>query len=539
MFVFRVAANRHSGLGHLTRCVWLAEELIQRGHKVVFYIDELDQKHLPFIDSLNVKSIYTDKTTEIDSSLDAQLFVDECARLIEPINWVVVDHYELDQTWELAVKKSLGTNLCAIDDLLREHSADALLDYRWRGQQTQTAYDSLVSAACNKMLGVDYLLLPADLNNLHSSPKTNLTIVERLNVLISLGGGGNGIFLIALLQALVEKHLSTNVFLNINLVIGPFLTHTSELLSAIKELNKQQASKLYITPLEKVTNLSPYLKETDFYIGAAGSTLYQLRALKIPALTFSLAENQLNDLQELADIGHYFHLNQLSLTDLPIMAEFFQLCVLHYQRIYRLFDKAKIALDAMGSVRVADFLLNQSILTPQVKSLLEVERAKEWQMIPVDDQDIVHYLTSRNLNANRQNMITNQCIKPLEHFRWWFTTQRSSYKLKIDEDTTKLYIWHELKCIDDESFLVGGWFVCQQTVNITEAMYALDWQLKTTEQLYPGVPWMAVIHRDNKAVQRLNDYFGFKEIEQSSRYYPLVKQLFPRASASEFHYVYK
>jgi UDP-2,4-diacetamido-2,4,6-trideoxy-beta-L-altropyranose hydrolase len=539
MFVFRVAANRHSGLGHLTRCVWLSEELIQRGHKVVFYIDELDQKHLPFIDSLDVKSIYTDKTTEIDSSLDAQLFVDECARLIEPINWVVVDHYELDQTWELAVKKSLGTNLCAIDDLLREHSADALLDYRWRGQQTQTAYDLLISSHCSKLLGVDYVLLPPEINKIQDALSNYQCFSYKFNVLISLGGGGNGIFLIALLKALVEKHVSGNVFLNINLVIGPFLTQTSELLSTIKQLNKQSASKFCITPLENVPSLVPHLGETDFYIGAAGSTLYQLRALKIPAITFSLAENQLNDLQELADIGHYFHLNQLSLTDLPIMAEFFQLCVLHYQRIYRLFDKAKIALDAKGSVRVADFLLNQSILTPQVKSLLEVERVNGWQMIPVDDQDIVHYLTSRNLNANRQNMITNQCITPLEHFRWWFTTQRSSYKLQIDEDTTKLYIWHELKSIGDESFLVGGWFVCQQTVNITEALYALDWQLKTTEQQYPGVTWLAVIHRDNKAVKRLNDYFGFKEIEQSSRYYSQVKQLFPKANASEFYYVYK
>lgn len=356
-----------------------------------------------------------------------------------------------------------------------------------------------------------------------------------------MGGGGDGVFLRRLVQALASNVQLQSKAINCQVVIGPFMQNKAFFLDHITDLNNKTSSSFTVSSLIGLNDLTDIIANCDLYIGAAGTTLYSLRVAKKPAITFAIADNQANDLQQLADIGQYWHLNELPLEDLPKLSVFVQEVITQYARVQQLFSKAHVSIDDCGTERVARYLCcdeKESLQTTiselplhAIKSDLHIE--------PVDDQDLVHYLLSRNRDANRKNMLDNRPIPALHHFSWWLKTQRQSFKLVNPTNQTLLYIWHELKVIDSQNFLIGGWFVAEDQVAVQEAMFALDWQLKTCANDYPGATWIAVIDRQNKTVKRLNDYFGFKEISPSSRYYSIVRTLFPSADETEFFYVYK
>ncbi|MDA3897069.1 MAG: hypothetical protein PF482_13090, partial [Desulfobacteraceae bacterium] len=277
--------------------------------------------------------------------------------------------------------------------------------------------------------------------------------------------------------------------------------------------------------IEGKTDLYTEFDWCDFYLGAAGGSLYQLRLFKKPALTFSMLTNQITNQMLLDDIGHYFHLNDISSEDFPKIARLMMTFLSQQKRIKSLFSESKISLDYLGAQRVTAFLING-----QLSSKIKIdERNQEGQELsggfllrPVHDFDINHYLMSRNLPANRNNMLDTKPIEALDHYQWWFKTARRSFLLQ-KEQKPLLYIWDEIKTLDEQEYLIGGWFVCDATMSFQDAMVALDWQLKKCAVDYPKAVWIAVISRQNKYVKLLNDYFGFKEIETSGRYNEVVR----------------
>jgi spore coat polysaccharide biosynthesis predicted glycosyltransferase SpsG len=536
---FRIHATQNSGLGHLTRSVLLAKKCRELGFNISLFLDVFDQKHIHFIDSLKAEGIYRKMPVNFDPIEDASNFTDRVVSNYSEMHWVVVDHYQLGADWERIVKQNLDVKLLAVDDLLREHDCDVLLDYRWRGANTYNAYVKKIAKSTKALLGPKYALVPSVGHVKKSNTVNYKTKVFKL--LISIGGGGDGRFLTSLIRAISLNLSNQAIPVSCDVVIGPFLTNSAMLLDEINQINDNRSQALKINPVIEPHDLTQLVVDCDLYLGAAGTTLYLLRAVNKPAVTFAVADNQFNDLQELADIGHYWHLNQITLSELPMLVQFVGEVIYQYSRVERLFSTAIVQVDDKGVERVASCLsisgkivedpaeLHSSLLEANIKPSIK----------PVTDQDLLHYLISRNLDANRKNMLDKRVLPLLNHFYWWLKTQRQSFKLISAQNQTTLYIWHELKVVDSKNFLIGGWFVANEQVGIQEAMFALDWQIKNCEREYPDATWIAVIDRQNKTVKRLNDYFGFKEIDPSSRYYPITKKLFPLADETDFFYVYK
>ncbi|UQB42707.1 hypothetical protein JX580_02080 [Thiomicrospira microaerophila] len=538
-FIFRVFANERSGLGHLTRCALLAKKCCELGFESKLVCDVLDQKHLSFASGISIEGLYPNMPTFIDQMKDADLFIDICRLFQQHLKWVIVDHYMLDAAWESAVKKNLNVKVLSIDDLMREHECDALVDYRWRGASTNNAYKHKIPIYAAAFLGVRYAIMPQITEfskSIRSSKKNDVFVI-----LISMGGGGDGVFIKQLLVALAENIQVQSMTINFQVVIGPFMQNKTALLEELSNLTRESSTDLIVTPLVGLNDLTEVITNCDLYLGAAGSVIYPLRAVNKPAITFAVADNQENDLQQLADIGQYWHLNNLSLDDLPTLSAFVQEVITQYARVQQLFSKAHVSIDDCGTERVARYLCfdEKESLQSTISELPLHAVKSDLHLEPVDDQDLVHYLLSRNRDANRKNMLDNRPIPALHHFSWWLKTQRQSFKLVNPTNQTLLYIWHELKVVDSQSFLIGGWFVADEGVGVQEAMFALDWQLRTCEKDYPDATWIAVINQRNKTVKRLNDYFGFKEITTSSRYYSIIKRLFPLADQTEFFYVCK
>jgi len=541
MIVFRVFSTASSGLGHIVRCHFLAQALQQKGQTVVFVCDQLTPQTAEFLADYTTINLYSQHPEKWDATTDAQATLTYLQNHHLAPDWVVVDHYFLDAQWEEHIIGA-GYRVLAIDDLVRSHCCDAVLDFKWRGSEPEAVYRDKVPDATQLLLGPQYCLLSPQLVR---EPENNLPLnASDYTVLLSLGGGGDADILGRLMTELIQGGQQQEDALNqqglhFQVVIGPLMQNRERIKSQYSQFGIRQ---MMVTFIEGKTNLDAELKACDLYVGAAGGTLYALRALKKPAITFSLADNQQTDQAVLDTIGHYFHLNHIEDADFEKLAQWIFLCQQNQQRIQQLFASSEVDIDTLGAQRVADFMVSGQIseLPKSNKSHHQwTELAGGRRLRAVEDADLNHYLASRNLPENCQNMLDIKPIQPIDHALWWFNTPRRSFLMTQATGEPLLYIWDELKQVDNSHFLIGGWFVCDAQTAFQEAMVALDWQLKQCVEDYPSVPWVAVISRQNKYVKLMNDYFGFKEIEPGGRYYKAVTTLFPKASQQDFYYVYK
>ncbi len=538
--VFRVFSKKDSGLGHLVRCMVLANALNEKGHKTFFILDEIPSVFSPFLadqlsfslDSHLAKYANTidDKHKNEYSDAEACLALFKREKLTP--EWVVVDHYGLSKSWEKIVQKS-GHHILAIDDIVRHHSAHAILDFKWRGTNAKEVYLPVVPVDCQLLLGPQYLLI---------SPPTESSVVAKGNfgfrLLISLGGGGNACFLKSLICCIAELFAENHKTLHIKAVVGPLMTEVE----CLFDWQAEFFCGISIELINGKTDLSFEYRWCDFYLGAAGGAIYSLRAIHKPSLLISFAENQENDQAFLDDIGQYFYLRSLELSDFKILANLMLEFSNQLPRVQLLFKKSKIKIGFEGPANVVAFLETGRLVEEAQNSII---LQQSWQSLindymirSVSDADINHYLQCRNYLVNRQNMLDNSEIPKLHHYAWWMTTKRRSFLL-TKNDHPMLYIWDEIKTFKNERFLIGGWFVCSEAVSHQEALLALDWQLKTCAQDYPDTIWVAVINRQNRFVKLMNDYLGFKEMNEDCSYNQVVNKLFPNASREDFFYVYK
>ena len=529
--LFRVNAGGNSGIGHLVRCVNIALALSEYGVKSRFVLRFAEQKIVPFLQSFSYESLYISSPAEYDERQDAELFA-QTVSLYKP-DWIIVDDYRLGFHWEKSIAAE-GAKVLAIDDIERRHHCDLLLEIRWRGSATDISYDQIVPRNCIKLLGPRFIPLADCYKQGKPVQKAN----SPFTLMLSLGGGGELSLFQGILEVLLSsKNLAAN-HLHVMVVIGPLAVDADELI-------QKYQSYPQVTFLIGKIELYSYLCQCDLYIGAAGGILYQLKALNIPAITFSLAANQDNPGKLFEDIGHYFHLGCLSNLDPRDLLSFVEVVVSNYTRVLALADSPRVVVDAQGAARVAKAIITYPEIEPEISLLSQSEQNQDIEILssqysirPVVDTDINHYLESRNLAANRNNMISEAAIEKLQHYRWWFNTNRVSFLL-ANENRSCLYIWHQVKMINADKYLIGGWFVCHEDVGFQDSIIALNWQLKKCEQQYPGIPWIAVIHRDNKYVKLMNDYLGFTEIGINHRYFEVVSRLFEGADNNQFYFVVK
>lgn len=527
--VFRTNAGRDTGLGHLVRCANLARELAAQGARCLFVLDCLEESVRPFVAGLDVCDLYDSPQRELDQGADARLFMEVLEK--RPYSWVLLDDYRLGLEWEGIVGKA-GVKICVVDDLVRSHQCDVLVDIRWRGEDTPSRYDGLVSDHTRKLLGPDFVMLAPD----YKASRPPRKDYGHFTIMIGTGGGGGDLdIFMKIMDSILggREHFDDDV--RLVPVVGP-------LSGSVDDFLTRYEGNEYVKPLVGETELYPHLCETDFYIGAAGGMLYQLLALQVPALTFSVAENQRNDLRLLEDVGHFFHIENWTEAEAEMLPAFIGTVQRHYDRIRKMGASAKVVVDGQGAARVAQVLLDPAgeVLgrNPVVSAKRHEERSlsAEHRLRKVCDGDINHYLASRNLDANCRNMTSVEKIHPLHHYTWWFNARRESFLLSKN-DIPCLYIWHECKSLQGRDYLIGGWFVCGGETSFQESLLALNWQLEYCDDHYPGTPWIAVINRQNNYVKLLNDYVGFAEVAADHPYGRAISEIFRGAGCEDFYFV--
>jgi spore coat polysaccharide biosynthesis predicted glycosyltransferase SpsG len=165
----RVDAARHTGGGHLMRCLTLADELRARGARTLFVSRHLSDSFAQLIDGRGHQLIRLNASESANpppgddpaSWLGAEPLADAdetCAAVGTSVDWMVVDHYGIGRPWQARVR-AMASRILVIDDLAnRDHDCDVLLDQNFYADMHER-YARRVAGNCLQLCGPRYALL--------------------------------------------------------------------------------------------------------------------------------------------------------------------------------------------------------------------------------------------------------------------------------------------------------------------------------------------------------------------------------------------
>jgi UDP-2,4-diacetamido-2,4,6-trideoxy-beta-L-altropyranose hydrolase len=302
--VFRVDASSQMGTGHVIRCLTLAGKLSEAGVEVAF-ICRVHAGHLcKLIERSGYKLIRLELPTTILSppgSLihsqwlglsqeeDAQEVLVRLAEL-GGCDWLIVDHYGLDVSWEAAMRP-FAKYIMVIDDLAdRKHDCDLLIDQNFYFDDDKR-YNKLVSNQCIKLLGPSYAMLrPEFLNCL---PKAKQRISKLNRILVYFGGSDSGNETLKALQAiklLNNQKLAVDVILGVNFL---FKSCVLDFSSRMKQVKCH----------DYVDNIAEFMTGSDLYLGAAGITTWERCCIGLPSIVIAVSSNQVLPMEQLERSG--------------------------------------------------------------------------------------------------------------------------------------------------------------------------------------------------------------------------------------------
>jgi len=271
---FRTDASAQLGAGHLMRCLTLAQALHAAGAQCEFISRPLPDSLAALVASggHGLKTI----PAHLPAADDAAATV--AALDGTRVDWLVVDNYGLDATWE-HVMRAFARHILAIDDLAdRTHDCDLLLDQNLY-YDMETRYRGKLPEHCRTLFGPHYALLRAEFGaaRAEASPRTG----EVHQVLIFFGGMDDADCTSGALEA-VEKALPAGT--GVDVVIGAEHRRRAH----IAEFCGSRGFQLHV----QTARMASLMVKADLALGAGGSATWERCCLGLPALVVVVADNQ-------------------------------------------------------------------------------------------------------------------------------------------------------------------------------------------------------------------------------------------------------
>ncbi len=309
---FRADASEEIGLGHVMRCLTLADALSARGSecRLIFralpghlaeHIEARGHRPEPLpvpVDAIADPDVYG-TWLGVSRVQDAA----DCSNVLaqDPPDILVVDHYALDASWERAVCPQ-GTCLVALDDLAnRPHACNIFLDQNLGRHDSD--YDTLLPADCLRLIGPNYALLRPQFAMARKEALARRTGKPCHQLLISMGGMDKSDATSKMLLELAEMHLPTDFAVCV--VMGSASTN----LDRVRKIAAQMPFATEV--LFDVADMAPLMATADLAIGGAGSTSWERCCLGLPTLLLTIADNQRSIAQALHNSDAAFYVGDV------------------------------------------------------------------------------------------------------------------------------------------------------------------------------------------------------------------------------------
>ena len=297
LIYIRTDANSTIATGHMMRCLSVANACLLKGMQVCFVVSDAESKsvfdvlledtvspdYMPFLSvSILQNALYNEPEKELPQLTD--MIVTNKADIL------LLDSYFVTPAYLKALKQV--TKIAYIDDLRSfDYDVDLLINYDIIPDTLLNEYKASYQNAGKCLLGGLYTPLRNQFQN-HIYMIEELQSVRRSpNILITTGGSDPYHFCLHFLQA--AKHLPVTF----HVVIGRLSTDKDELVRFCESLKGTTAlsdkSLCNVVLHESVSNMASLMAECDFAVSGAGTTLYELCALGVPTVSYTMADNQM------------------------------------------------------------------------------------------------------------------------------------------------------------------------------------------------------------------------------------------------------
>ena len=293
MILFRADANSNIGLGHIMRCLSIADAMAATSNSTILPRGKQDIKFVLADNSISqlIKDrgyepiiLHTDyrvmdseieKWTELEDSIDADL--------------IIVDSYFVTPTYLTYLKDNIG-RVCYLDDVLSfPYPTDILINYN--ASANLTDYQELYEGreAPEFLLGVEYAPLRSSFIGVERREQRK----EVKEVLMSTGGSDELHIALSFVKYLCEQQPDGRTY---HILLGAM----NQDKPAIREMAEKMDN---IILHENVQDMRGLICAMDLVISAAGSTLYEICACGVPLITFSTADNQVPGAEAFENLG--------------------------------------------------------------------------------------------------------------------------------------------------------------------------------------------------------------------------------------------
>jgi len=284
VLLIRADAGERIGVGHVFRCLALAQAWQDAGGRAVFLIAPGAGQVATTLRKENIEIATLSSIP--GSSTDAKELI-ELSRAVAA-SWIVIDGYDFDSEYQRQLRDS-KVPIVVIDDLgsLPAYFSNVVVNPNLGAQEIR--YN--VSRDARLLLGTEYTLLRREFRG---HPALNRPIATKVrNILITMGGADPDNVTGTILRSVAATTLSR---VTINVVIGPNNRHEREIQMLLETLS------LHVLLKTNVPAMSDLIAKADLCITAGGVTCWECASLGVPMLVLAIAANQVRNVQTLGKL---------------------------------------------------------------------------------------------------------------------------------------------------------------------------------------------------------------------------------------------
>ena len=264
MIGIRVDSNETIAMGHIMRCMSIAEQMKD---KPLFICSDVTSANIVRdreFECVCLENNYNEKEQEIDMLLD---IIDSYS-----ITVLIIDSYSITDYYLKALHKRV--KLIYIDDLNSfKYDVDMVLNYTY--DTKNDIYNRWNYSNVRFLIGSKYVPLRKQFE------QEAITIKDDVkSIFLTTGGTDEFHIILGLIEQLIKRKYV------IYIVLGKYYADKSALEECVSNMSN---IKVY----SNVSEIAEIMKKSDIAISAGGTTLAELASLGIPTICFSVADNQL------------------------------------------------------------------------------------------------------------------------------------------------------------------------------------------------------------------------------------------------------
>jgi UDP-2,4-diacetamido-2,4,6-trideoxy-beta-L-altropyranose hydrolase len=334
--LIRADASPEIGTGHVMRCLALAQAWQDAGGRAVFAMAH----SFPALEARLTAEEFA------IVGLSGMIHRNEDARRTQEIakqltaNWVVVDGYQFDANYQLAIKDA-GVKLLFLDDIAHctSYAADLVLNQNIHANEDMYMKRESYTRC---LMGPRFALLRHEFARRDERDRDVREIGK--NILVLMGGSDPGNATAKVMDAIGLLHEED---LRVTVVAGPGT-------ASLQTLAKRRPHR--VTVVRSPQSLAELMASADLAVSAAGSTVWELCHLGLPAILVAVAENQLPGARELGRRGIFAYLGHIQNVEATELASEIRALLRSQERRKAMSEMGRNLVDGRGCKRVLNAL---------------------------------------------------------------------------------------------------------------------------------------------------------------------------------------